>query len=190
MTDLSDAGNQLFDAISFGKIHKVNARLKHLDDINVRNGLKRTLLIHTVSCASEALCSYIVRLLLYLEIDTNIQDMFGRTALMYACADVNKDDVVRQLMRYRYCNPNVRDEHGNTALMYAVAYRNKQAIEYLKDDSRTCHKLKLGERNSHGQTAEDVALSMNLPDIASTLQTKPEVIQVQSQTIESTSGST
>ena len=52
--------------------------------------------------------------------DVNVRDSLGRTALMYACIETQREDVVRQLVKREEIDPNIRDNEGNTAVIHAV----------------------------------------------------------------------
>jgi ankyrin repeat protein len=61
--------------------------------------------------------------------DPNIQDVYGRTALMFA-AGKGHFDIVKLLLIYG-ANPHLRDDQGNTAYMYAVRHGHQDVAELL-----------------------------------------------------------
>ncbi|XP_067670454.1 ankyrin repeat domain-containing protein 7-like [Haliotis asinina] len=160
MCDLSEQDHNVFLAISFGKIHRVAASLPEVDNINMRNHDMQTLLIHATHSTSGNLCSQLVRMLIQANSDINVQDVYGRTALMYACADRHNDDAVRHLIRQPSCDPNLVDCEGNTALMFAVAADAVTAVHILLKHRKVRHKLNVNIANSKGLTALDMAISL------------------------------
>lgn len=59
-------------------------------------------------------------------INVNIQDKNGKTALMYACKFSNYDDYyyINHLLE-KGANISIKDEKGNTAIDYTKSYNNK-----------------------------------------------------------------
>lgn len=51
--------------------------------------------------------------------DVNIQDSWGRTALMHACI-ANQPSIIDTLLEYEHTNVSVIDFEGNSAMSYAV----------------------------------------------------------------------
>jgi ankyrin repeat protein len=70
-------------------------------------------------------CPDIVDLLLKKDdIDPNVRDNFGYTALTYACGVFRHIDNVRLLLSHLRINPNNIDNHGVSIYDYAHEYKN------------------------------------------------------------------
>ncbi|XP_071085045.1 ankyrin repeat domain-containing protein 7-like [Haliotis cracherodii] len=160
MCDLTEQDHNIFLAISFGKIHRVASFLPEVENINMRNHELQTLLIHATHSTTGHLCSQLVRMLIHAESKINVQDVYGRSALMYACADRHNDDAVRHLIRHPSCDPNLVDCEGNTALMFAVAADSVTAVHILLKHRKVRHKLNVNISNIKGLTALDMAISL------------------------------
>lgn len=72
----------------------------------------------------------IVKLLLEKNATVNLQDKYGKTALMQATA-MGAQDIVTMLLQYG-ANPNLQDRNGRTALMEAYSKNQSQIAEILK----------------------------------------------------------
>lgn len=73
----------------------------------------------------------IVKLLLGKEAAVNLQDKYGKTALMQAVA-MGAEDIVTLLLESG-ANPNLQDRNGRTALMEAYSKKQAKIAETLKD---------------------------------------------------------
>lgn len=72
----------------------------------------------------------VVKLLLEKDAAVNIQDKYGKTALMQA-SSMGAEDIVSLLLQYG-ANPNLQDRNGRTALMDAFSKSQAKTAEILK----------------------------------------------------------
>jgi ankyrin repeat protein len=75
--------------------------------------------------------SEIVKLLLEKRANPNIQNDFGKTALMEALEWMGNTDIVNLLLE-NGADPNIRDRHGETAYDLAIKDGNIEIIKLLK----------------------------------------------------------
>jgi len=75
--------------------------------------------------------SDIVQILLDQQATVNLQDKYGKTALMQA-ATMGADDIVTMLLAYG-ANPNLQDNNGRTALMESYSKKHAKVSEILKN---------------------------------------------------------
>lgn len=74
--------------------------------------------------------SDIVKLLLDRQATVNLQDKYGKTALMQAAA-MGAEDIVTMLLEYG-ANPNIQDNNGRTPLIEAYSKQHAKTSEILK----------------------------------------------------------
>ncbi len=129
-------------------------------DVSVRNRQGTTPLIQTVYVEKEDVRTHIVRLFVRHGCDVNTQDQLGRTALMHACLEFDRDDVIRRIIQSSRCDPNVRDMDGNTALHHAVACNNYQAIRIIVNDACMKKCLDINVTNFQSKTPLVKAVDM------------------------------
>jgi hypothetical protein len=72
----------------------------------------------------------IVQLLLERSTNINLQDLYGRTPLMYAAA-MGTEEIVTMLLKAG-ANPNIQDKKGRTALMEAYSKQEAKIAEILR----------------------------------------------------------
>lgn len=155
----------IFIAITHGNLHRLRSLLSSIDDLNVRDHNFRTPLIHAVAVSSdEALITHVVRQLVQRGCDINAQDALGRTALMYACLERDKLDVVKLLAKCRRCDPNLQDVDGNTALIHSVESGNTPALRILTHHPHMKSAPKMDLKNSAGLTALQLAAKLGLAE--------------------------
>ena len=154
----------IFIAISSGKVNRLHALLANTEDLNVRDTSLRTPLIHAIFISNDDIRTHIVRLLLRHGCDVNAQDGVGRTALMYACMERDKIDVVRLLAKCRRCDPNLQDDDGNTALIHSVEGGNASAIRILTNHSGMKNRVKVNMVNGSGLSALELSVKLGLAD--------------------------
>ena len=159
----SDERN-IFIAISSGKVNRLHSILANSECLNVRDSSHRTPLIHAVFIPTDDIRTHIVRLLLRHGCDVNAQDGAGRTALMYACMERDKIDVVRLLTKCRRCDPNLHDQDGNTALIHCVEGGNVSALRILTNHSSMRSRLQVNGVNGSGLSAVELAVKLGLAD--------------------------
>lgn len=164
---MAEAGadeRNIFIAISSGKVNRLHSILANTENLNVRDTSLRTPLIHAVFIPNDDIRTHIVRLLLRHGCDVNAQDGMGRTALMYACMERDKIDVVRLLAKCRSCDPNLVDNDGNTALLHCVEGGNASALRILTNHSGMKSRLKVNIVNGSGLSAVELSVKLGLAD--------------------------
>lgn len=121
-------------------------------DINVQSECKQTPLI----CAVRRSPTLIPRLLTFKDIDLNVKDKDGRTALHYACfTDKKYKNEIQALLKAPGINPNIADRHegGWTPLMYAAEHGDNHLVQAL---------IRIGAdpafKNKDGLDAEAIAI--------------------------------
>ncbi len=154
----------LKNACYFGKEEVVNLLITYIDDLNIQNKMNGTALIW--ACAGNIFLNEksnsstmeyefryiinnnIVRKLIENNVDYNLQDNQGYSALMCACEN-NNIGLVKLLLklntfRYGKINCNLQNKDGETALSIASKYKyNKlKNIIILELRSRFIKKLK------------------------------------------------
>ena len=87
-------------------------------DINAKYDDDRTLLTLTIICDADP---YIEEFFSNPNLDVNIQDNYGKTALMHAVDNSNVSlDTVRELLKHPKIDVNVQDNNGDTAIIIAI----------------------------------------------------------------------
>lgn len=94
-----------------------------------------------------------VRILLNYDIDVNLQDKWGNTALVMAC--LNNDmfrmrKIVRLILEKRKINLDLKNRFGWTVLMYVCKYMDGVTVKYCMDMNKYCEEnllrcMKLGK---------------------------------------------
>ncbi len=121
----------LFDAIHDGNVKKVKQLIANGEDINQTDDkgstpLMESILYYYYNKFNKKIQSYreiIHELLSIPEIDVNIQDNYGHSALIQA-VKLNEEEIVKELLKHPAINVNITDEYGLTALYYAIQYKN------------------------------------------------------------------
>ncbi|ORX73410.1 ankyrin [Anaeromyces robustus] len=83
--------------------------------------------------------------LLTMNVNTNVRDKLGRTALMYACSYWEFESITEKLVKENPNSINITDEDGNTALYHAVKIKNIF-------DKLVVNKIDINHRNKDGDT--------------------------------------
>ncbi|XP_021344452.1 ankyrin repeat domain-containing protein 34B-like, partial [Mizuhopecten yessoensis] len=169
--DLDNTGSRLLNAILSGKARQISSLLDQTVDVDVRDDEGRTPLMYAVCCDIDDVRTHVVRLLLRSNCYINAQDSSGCTALIYACMEVDRVDVVRLIARNKLCNPNLQDSEGYTAAMHAVAASNSQGLKILLNSSATKSVVDLNIKNKNGITALELAVKLQLFDCCKVLTT-------------------
>lgn len=137
----------LKNACYFGKEEIVNLLLIYIGDLNIKKNINSVSLIWA-SAGNIFLNNNIVRKLIEYNINYNLQDKQGYSALMCACEN-NNIGLVKMLLKlntFKYCkiNCNLQNKDGETALSIASKYKyNKlKNIIILELRSRFIKKLK------------------------------------------------
>ena len=92
---------QIFQAISNGKVRKLSRFLERTGDLEIRDHKQRTLLMHAVCCGKEDVRTHVVRMHLRHGCDVNAQGRHAITALMLACMERDRVDIVRLISHVR-----------------------------------------------------------------------------------------
>ena len=161
--------SDIFHTISYGKACQINGFLNEPDALRSRSTDGKTPLIYAVCEAKEEVRTHLVRVFLRHGSDVNSQDHTGRSALMYACMDHEKLDLVRVIARHKRCDPNIQDCDGYTAIMHAVLCANASAIRVLINSSSTKGLVDIERRNSHDLSALDLAVKFQLSECCKVL---------------------
>ncbi|XP_022336089.2 uncharacterized protein LOC111132557 isoform X2 [Crassostrea virginica] len=167
MEDTRELG-KLFLAIANGEVRQIDKLLGQLDDINIRDGENKTPLMYAVCCTNDEVRTHVVRILLRHGADVNAQDENGQTALMFACMECERVDIVRLISRNKRCDFNIQDNEGFTALMHAINSSNLLALRLLVDLSLK-QDVDLKLRNVHSLNALELAVKLQMPDFCKCL---------------------
>lgn len=169
--DVDSTGSRLLNAILLGKVRQIGSLLDQNVDVDVTDDEGKTPLIYAVCCDIDDVRTHVVRLLLRSNCYINAQDNGGCSALMYACMEPDRVDVVRLISRNKQCNPNLQDQEGYTAAMHAVAASNSQGLKTLLSSSATKSVVDLNIKNKNGITAVELAIKLQLFDCCKVLTT-------------------
>ena len=154
---------RLFSAIINGKVRQVDKLIPLVGNLDISDERGKTPLICAICCEKEEVRTHIVRMLLRHGYDLNLQDLSGMTALMYACKEHERVDIVRIICRNRSTNVNICDHEGFTALMHAINASNTSAISILLENSiNTGMDLKI--RNKHSLNALELAVKLQMSE--------------------------
>ncbi|KAL3846981.1 hypothetical protein ACJMK2_017921 [Sinanodonta woodiana] len=170
--EVEQVSEQTFDiflAIVSGKLRQVNYVVERFGATEERNFVGRTPLIHTVCEAKDDVRTHLVRIFIRSGCDINAADNKGRTALMYACMDPDKVNLVRILSRQKNCDPNMQDFDGCTAIMHAVAAGNVSAIRALLNTNATKKFTDLSIRNMNSLNVLDLCVKLQQPECCKVL---------------------
>ncbi|ORX73409.1 ankyrin [Anaeromyces robustus] len=152
---LKDFINKLNEVIlnskKYGEIEKF---LKHPAMTQVLGAFRDSdILIRALQNKNKSVAKW----LLTMNVNTNVRDKLGRTALMYACSYWEFESIAEKLAKDNPDSINITDEDGNNALFHAVKIKNifdkliiyKTNINYRNKDGDTlftyicrCHKPK------------------------------------------------
>ncbi|MHB1949396.1 MAG: ankyrin repeat domain-containing protein [Gammaproteobacteria bacterium] len=103
-------------------------------------------------CATRKRQIRAVRLLVgYEEIDCNVTDDKGRTALIYA--SINTDELISRLLLQAGANPDIQDCNGNTALHWLITYARDGRMQTVKQILEA--KANPNIKNKRGETVYD-----------------------------------
>ena len=160
VSDSAENARALFKAIASGKVRMVVSLLEAGCDVNVTDENQQSPLTRAIFLSREDVRGTIIRQLLLHNPDVNLQDNTGRTALMHACFELDREDVVRLLIRTGRCDPNMTDENGNNCLFHAIWSGNFPAIRILVNSTFTKHILDVNSTNYDGVTP--IALAWRL----------------------------
>ena len=160
----------IFYAISHGKVRSINTILTNQEDcLEQRTDDGKTPLTYAICEAKESIRTHVVRMLIRSGCDVNALDEEGKTALMYACLDNEKIDLVRLIARCKSCEPNIQDRDGNTAVMFAVMCANASAIRILVNSSSTKATINMEVRNKQGLNALELSIKLQMSECCKVL---------------------
>lgn len=116
------AAENIFDLSWWQKatIEDVKEELKNIPIANFSDVNKRSPLMFAVSATSDP---DVIKALLRITENINLQDKKGETALMYACKYSKNPSIVNLLLRYK-ADVSLTDNDGKTALDYAKNNEN------------------------------------------------------------------
>lgn len=100
--------------------------------------------------------------------DVNSLDHEGNTPLLLAVNKVGSCDMLNLLLSYS-AELDLRDKQGTTALMKAVEVLDIDAVRILMAAGAN-----VKQKNKQGKTAADIAVSLNIGDVFSSLQVEAE----------------
>jgi hypothetical protein len=115
----------------------------------------------------------IVQLLIENHTAINIQDLYGKTPLMYAAAMGTEEIVI--LLLEAGANPNIQDKKGRTALMEAYSKQEAKIAEILKNAGANTT-LSPAIKSTESSTSPPKAISKE--DLVSPASTIPEEIRL------------
>ena len=140
--------------------------------VNIQDCLMRTPLIRTCYLLSRDTRCTLAKLLLKNGANVNTTDKHGRTALMTACMETDREDLVKIMLNAKTVEVNARDERGNTALMHAVRTDNVESVRCLvtwKPPSVSSGKVTVDLGDFEGMYPLLLAAKQQNPDICEIL---------------------
>ena len=152
----------LFQASSACKLRLVRMLVEGGTSVNVRNERQETPLI--VCCHSKTDIdekSRVVSYLLSQQAKVNLQDVDGRTALMYACISNSGKEIIKALMDAK-SSPWIEDESKNTVFDYVM---NAGDLETTRLLINACRESMLMETRSSFQMENLEECLANMQDI-------------------------
>lgn len=95
--------------------------------------------------------------------DVNIQDSWGRTALVHACI-ANRPCIIEKLLEYEHMNLGVIDFDGNSALSYAVQNCDIYTLEDLLQHRDGSSLLSIHNAKGKGISGTYLSISYTLKE--------------------------
>ncbi|KAM9329059.1 ankyrin repeat domain-containing protein 34B [Gastrophryne carolinensis] len=132
--DVTTEGNSLIKAVYQSRLRLTRLLLEGGSYINESNDRGETPLM--VACKTKHVDHQsvskvkMIKYLLENKADPNIQDKFGKTALMHACLENAGPEVVSMLLESG-ADPSLQDHTGFSALVYAVNSEDKDTLRIL-----------------------------------------------------------
>ncbi|PIK55767.1 putative enolase-phosphatase E1-like [Apostichopus japonicus] len=129
---LSPHERSLLDEVSNEDLAKVKTLvLEENVNINIRDSLERSPLMRVSFVDDRTARDGMTELFIQNGADVNMVDLHGCSALMLACREEGKEDMVKLLMECSRTDPNLQDEDGNTALVQAIEIENVPVVRTL-----------------------------------------------------------
>ena len=124
--------------------------LTEVVDVNSRITMGNNLNILQVA-VSEQKHEIVIMVLKHPSVQVDHPDVFGKTALHYACA--NGDVVATQILLQKGANPNHQNNAGETPFMKACYFVEKNLVEWMLKNIPT---LDVNSNNIMGRNALDI----------------------------------
>ncbi|XP_013413506.1 ankyrin repeat domain-containing protein 27 [Lingula anatina] len=142
----------LHQAIVDGRLHQVRLLVSvHKCNVDSRDMNGRTPMMISCILDNEEVGLKMAKICLKAGAFLNAKDIFGRSALSYACMK-GKHEIVRRILREDIMGVNDKDNDGNTPLIHA-ATSGKPAVVKLVVDILNRYGLPIDIRNNLGYTA-------------------------------------
>lgn len=123
--------NKTYDNKKYRLLELIITLINNGIDINSQNIKGETILIMLLKYTIFFVDSEYIRLLIIYGANIDIQDNDGRTALLYACININNHTFMKEIIE-KGANVDHKDNDGKTALMYLCnGNTNKEIIEKL-----------------------------------------------------------
>lgn len=120
-----EGNTQLIVASQKGHLKKVKWLIRLGIDVNAQNKCGVTALMKTLQNNEPQIVSALLKTP---NIDVNIKDLSGESALIYA---LNNLETLSQFLKTPEINVNIKDNLGNTALIHAVVMKNTAVLSEL-----------------------------------------------------------
>lgn len=153
----------LFQASSTCKLRLVRMLVEGGTSVNVRNeGLETPLML---CCQAKTDMNdekgRVVNYLLSKQAKVNLQDIYGRTALIYACMSNSGKEIVKALLDAK-SNPWIEDESKNTVFDYVM---NAEDLETTRLLINACRESMLADARDNNEVKQLEECLANIQDI-------------------------
>ena len=153
----------LFQASSTCKLRLVRMLVEGGTSVNVRNERLETPLM--LCCQAKTDMNdekgRVVSYLLNKQAKVNLQDIFGRTALIYACMSTSGKEIIKALLDAK-SNPWIEDESKNTVFDYAM---NAEDLETTRLLINACRESMLADARYNNEVKQLEECLANIQDI-------------------------
>lgn len=153
----------LFQASSTCKLRLVRMLVEGGTSVNVRNERLETPLM--LCCQAKTVMNdekgRVVSYLLGKHARVNLQDIFGRTALIYACMTNSGDEIIKALLDAK-SNPWIEDESKNTVFDYVM---NAEDLETTRLLINACRESMLANARDNNEVKQLEECLANIQDI-------------------------
>lgn len=166
---LSPHERSLLDEVSNEDLAKVKTLvLEENVNINIRDSLERSPLMRVSFVDDRTARDGMTELFIQNGADVNMVDLHGCSALMLACREEGKEDMVKLLMECSRTDPNLQDEDGNTALVQAIEIENVPVVRTLLTGDYS-QRVDVNVENFNSKTAIVIAARLRNKEICSLL---------------------